>query len=127
MCKFMNENGVQINPIHGDTPLHLAAEAGHLEIFKIIFNTVNEKSPSNIFGYTPIHTAAESGRLEVCKFIIENNEDPNMTNREGERPIHLAADNGHLEIFKFILDKVEDYADEFGDLYIRLLNPDTWK
>ena len=62
----------------------------------MIFNTVNEKSPSNIFGYTPLHTAAESGRLEVCKFIIETNKDP-----EGERPIHLAADNGHLEIFKF--------------------------
>ena len=114
--QIYDDNGVQLDARdhHGVTPLHLAAELGHLEIFKVICNSVNEQSPSNAFGHTPLHTAAISGHLEICKFIIENNGDLNKTGNAGERPIHLAAEYGHLEILRLIFYKGGECADEFG-------------
>ena len=119
MCKFIIKNDANLSPqdSHGSTPLHLAAEAGQLEIFKMIFEDVDEKSPLNSSHYTPFHDAAESGHLDICKFIIENKIDPNIRGSDGETPLHLAARSGHLTTFKFlfhvVLDKspLTDYKD----------------
>jgi ankyrin repeat protein len=40
------------------TPLHEAASRGDFQIFKYIFDQVNEKNPTNDNGYTPFHVAA---------------------------------------------------------------------
>ena len=42
----------------GDTPLHYAAEFGHLEVCQLIIQSVDEKNPKNNEGSTPLHFAA---------------------------------------------------------------------
>ena len=53
----------------GTTPLHLAAENGHLVVCRLIITIAEEKNPKDIFQNTPLHYAAKSGHLEVSKII----------------------------------------------------------
>ena len=62
----------------GGTPLHEAADNGHLEIVKLIMGHVKNKNPAmKYYGTTPLHYAAEKGHLEICRLIIQNVENKN--------------------------------------------------
>ena len=53
----------QLNPANenGETPLHLAAKNGHLEICKLILDGLGKtKNPVDKKGRTPLHHAARS-------------------------------------------------------------------
>ena len=56
----------------GATPLHVAAEEGHLEAFEMIMNKAgSDINPSENYGWTPLHGAAKFGQREMCKFIAD--------------------------------------------------------
>ena len=99
------------NPARQDgvTPLHMAAQEGHCEIFKLIFESLgnNNKNPGTDGGHTPLHTAARHGHLEICKIILDELDDKNPVAIDGLTPLYQAANHGHLEVFKFIFEKVK--------------------
>jgi len=95
------------------TPLHEAARNGHLEICKLIMETIDDKNPAirkrRKDGWTPLHEAAENGHLEVCRLIFDNAEDKDPIynkegNSEGVTPIQLAALNGHPQVCFAVFD-----------------------
>ena len=92
----------------GDTPLHLAASMGHLNICKLIIKGVQVKNPENNDGDTPLHLAAEHGHLDICKLIIKDIEDKNPGNNYGDTPLHFAASKGHWNVCKFIIKDMQD-------------------
>jgi len=95
----------------GCTPLHEAAgypNPKRLEIFKLIFDNVEDKEPKDKEGRTPLHHAAKYGNLEVCKLIMGEIEDKNPTDTAGWTPLHCAAQNGHEEIYNLIASQVVD-------------------
>ena len=49
MVKFIAENVDYKNPVdnYGNTPLHIAAEEGHLEIVKFFMENVDDKNPTD--------------------------------------------------------------------------------
>ena len=95
--------------VHDCTPLHRAAENGHLEICRLIMESVNNKNPCSRLGTTPLHRAAEYGHLEVCRLIIENVSDKNPKDYWlKSTPLHEAAAEGHLEVCCLIMENVED-------------------
>ena len=53
----MNENVKEENSKDNDgmTPLHLAAQNGHLEVTQLIMSNVHEKSPLSNQGMNPIY------------------------------------------------------------------------
>jgi ankyrin repeat protein len=57
----------------GTTPLHLAAQRGHEEIFKAIFKEIKDKNPGDNHGWTPLHYAFSQGNLQLCQFIDRKN------------------------------------------------------
>ena len=67
------------NPInrYGDTPLHLAAKNGYLEIVKCIMDNIDDKSPKDNQGRTPLHLAAKYNQIDVCKYIVAVIDDKN--------------------------------------------------
>ena len=60
----------QINS-NGDTPLHLAALNGRLEIVKFLTNQNINKHPRNNNGQTPIDLAELNGKQGVKNFLDE--------------------------------------------------------
>ena len=53
-----------------ETPLHMAAYEGFLDIFKYIVEHVTDKNPSNNDGETPFHYALENDRYNVVDYIF---------------------------------------------------------
>lgn len=53
----------------GQTPFHLAAKNGHLEICQIIMANVEDKNPINHDGETPSQLAAYHGHFSVMELI----------------------------------------------------------
>jgi ankyrin repeat protein len=92
----------------GFTPLHTAAQHGHLETVKLIIQQTKEKNPAAKDGWTPLHLAAENGHLETVQLILQHAEDKNPADKDGRTPLYFAAQNGHLETVQFILHHVKD-------------------
>ena len=87
----------------GFTPLHLAAQNGHMKICQLIIGNVADKNPKAL-GWTPLHFAAQKGQMEICKLILENITEKNPANMCGQTPKCLAIENGHEEIGELIDD-----------------------
>ena len=55
----------------GWTPLHIAAENGHLDIVKYIVQDLDERNPKTINGETPISLARDINHHEIVTFLEE--------------------------------------------------------
>ena len=99
--------------VNGNTPLHEAANYGHLETLKVIIDKVKEKNPENNMGCTPLHTAAIDGRVEIFKVIMDNVKDISPKMNDGKTtPLHYAIKFGHAEIHEMIISylKVREWV-----------------
>jgi ankyrin len=91
------------------SPLHYAAEIGHLTICLLMTEKMKDKCPKTKLGCTPIHTAAYHGHLEVCRLMMEFSRDKNPKDFDlGRTPLHLAARKGHLHVFKLIINSAKN-------------------
>ena len=108
------------------TPLHNAALTGRLDIFKLIFDSVEKKNPKDYFGNTPLHKAADGGQgsgtcirchpeypmrkedynhPEICKLILDNVEEKSTENRLGKTPLLLAIESNHTSVIDILTPK----------------------
>ncbi|KAF9596013.1 hypothetical protein IFM89_006940 [Coptis chinensis] len=107
----------------GDTPLHIAARAGHLHILNLLIGCAkNSQSSSwrdietgraeateimrkrNRKKDTIMHEAARNCHLEIVIFLIK--EDPELLciiNDVGESPLHVAVEAGKLDVIEEML------------------------
>ena len=93
----------------------MAAECGHVQSFKLIFEEIEEKNPKDNNGITPLHIAAAHGYVEICKMILDSVPDKNPKAWNGKTPLHFAAKNGHEIIFNMIMPKkIEDIFSKFS-------------
>ena len=88
-----------INTSRSVYALHIAANKGHTEIYKVIMEKEADKNPV-YNGFTPLHIAARSGNLEMCKLILENVNDKSPVDANGKTPKEVAEEFNHLEIVK---------------------------
>jgi ankyrin repeat protein len=119
LLKKMKTKNMNPNPkdVQGVTPLHLAAQKGHLAIFTLIFDQILiplsrpsdplthqemfKNPPDNYAGNTPLHFAVRSGRSSICSMILKNLDCVHPENKSGQTPLDLA--DGHkpiLDLFK---------------------------
>ena len=89
---------------YGDTPLHFAAQEGHLEICSLIIENISDRNPFSR-GRTPLHYAAAQGHIEVCRLILDKVVNINPSENGGITPLHDAAENGRLEVCRLIIEK----------------------
>ena len=74
----VDDNGL----VNGYTPLHMAAELGHLDIVKCLAKHLENKNPAMKNGETPIYHAAGKGHLEIIEYIAQYVEDKNPARYE---------------------------------------------
>ncbi|RWR88245.1 protein ACCELERATED CELL DEATH 6-like protein [Cinnamomum micranthum f. kanehirae] len=113
----------------GDTPLHVAARAGHVDLTKLLTPALNlnltegnpaleEGNPvrqagsmalgmSNLEGNNPFHEALKKSHGEVALHLLTFNERHRLTrevNMAGESLLYLAAEAGLDEVVKKIIE-----------------------
>jgi ankyrin repeat protein len=106
----------------GNTPLHIAAYGGHLEIVKKLSDreNMNFNAQNKTYGETPLHRAIEANAMEVFDVLVHHPKvDVNVENTDGNTPLHLAAYRRDLEIVKKLfgqhctaLDLAHDQCEE---------------
>ena len=75
---------------YGNTPLHLAAETGALDVVTALVEAGADLSVRDVDWNTPLHLAIARGELATAEVLLRAGADPNA---EGaiHRPLHLAA------------------------------------
>ncbi|KAJ9492922.1 hypothetical protein VN97_g271 [Penicillium thymicola] len=92
----------------GDSPLHLAAEHGFLEMVIFLCQWGSRTTEPNCDGCTPLFRASHNGHLEIVKFLYEHGADVHMATKDGYTPLFMASYSGHLEVVKFLYNHGAD-------------------
>ena len=107
LCKHIIQKTGVIEPWlkYGETPLHLAAMHGNLEVVRFFMaNFVNSKRQETL-----LNRAVIGGQLDMCKLLIEEYKaDVNLSDTNGRTPLHIASIFGHVEVCKFLCKHVMD-------------------
>ena len=76
----------------GETPLHVAARKGHVEIAKLLLERGADPNIGDIYGWAPLHEAAQWGRTEVARLLLKRGANPNAKDKKRDN----AADFGGI-------------------------------
>ena len=74
----------------GWTPLHEAANHGHIEIVELLLKAganINDPGGAMCGGITPLLDAASNGLLSVINLLLNHGADPNLVGENGENVI----------------------------------------
>jgi ankyrin repeat protein len=78
---------------HGETPLHLAAGRGHVQIVSLIsvyFPDISLRLYKDNEGNTPLHEAASEGQVDTVRLLLFKGADRYITNNDGRTAEDLA-------------------------------------
>merc|ERR1719412_201085 len=81
----------------GQTPLHLATEAGQLEAMQELLNAgADPEAADEDRRHTPLHEAAALGKLTALELLVKSGAhvDVKADGDGGRTPLHVAIYNG---------------------------------
>ena len=89
----------------GATPLHFAAENGHVEIARLLLQNGAELNAKNNYGSTSLHCAASQDNIDILHLLVENGADLEAQDNDGMRALHRAARYGHLPFIQELISR----------------------
>ena len=85
------------------TPLHAAAQKGHLQVVIVLIEAGGSIDVEDKFGYTPLYLASLEGHTDVVKYLIGQNADLNAWENYGRSPLWIASFEGHQDIVEMLI------------------------
>ncbi|XP_035032939.1 CARD- and ANK-domain containing inflammasome adapter protein [Hippoglossus stenolepis] len=87
------DSGADVNmcDTQGYTPLLLAAELGHPEVFRVLLAKQAKIDAALCDCSSALHLAVHSGSVPIVQTLLEKGLDPNITGPQDQHPLHLAA------------------------------------
>ncbi|XP_072344384.1 histone-lysine N-methyltransferase EHMT1-like isoform X9 [Scyliorhinus torazame] len=85
------------------TPLHAAAEIGHVEICHMLVQAGANLDTCDDDQRTPLMEAAENNQLETVKYLLKAGALADHKDVEGSICLHLAAKKGHYDVVVHLL------------------------
>lgn len=88
----------------GNTPLHLAACRGNIEIAAFLLKNQAKINIQNNNQETPLHIASEKGDLEMVQLLLlDKGAKKELKNKQECTPLHLASAKGHTDTVETLL------------------------
>ncbi|GMH37604.1 hypothetical protein BSKO_05477 [Bryopsis sp. KO-2023] len=108
----MMEDGWPIDKPHkatdGRTPLHYAAEAGHIDMVKFLLSKgANIDAKTKTKFETPLFFAASGGFGDIVKYLLQRKAKLMIVNKVNWTPLHAAAFKGHTEALQHCLESAK--------------------
>jgi ankyrin repeat protein len=88
----------------GNTPLHLAAERGSVEIVQALLRAGAIVNANNRYGRTPLHLAVCEGHVAIVKILLKAKANVDAKDHNGETPLDWAIEKDYEEI-RSLLEK----------------------
>jgi ankyrin repeat protein len=90
-CQRMGDKWLASKTALGNTALHWASAAGHLEVVRFLIQTGADLHMTNDMLDTPLHSAAWRGFAETAQILLTAGCSRDAVNKEGKTPPELAA------------------------------------
>ena len=103
ILELCNKGKINEKDKDGQTPLHLAAQKGYVDIARALIDKGADVNAKNNYGGTPLRLAAWMGKADIAKVLIDKGADVNVKSKDGETPLHMAARWGHADIAKALI------------------------
>ncbi len=89
------------------TPMHVAAEAGHINIISLLIeHGADVEAWSMIVNHgTPLYLAAWVGRLDIGKYLLDHGADINARDSHCRTPLIRAVIFGRVEFARMLLER----------------------
>ncbi|MHB9147562.1 MAG: ankyrin repeat domain-containing protein [Candidatus Amoebophilus sp.] len=103
--KILVKRTLNINAedVYGNTPLHYAAEEGHLEVvIMLLKHRADVNAKQHFSKRTSLHIAALNGYIEIAKLLIEKGANVYVQDINGNTPMDIAKKSGNQEIAKLL-------------------------
>lgn len=93
-------------PLHNDTPLHLAAQNGHLLITKFLLLKKVNVNERDFEQMTPLMIAAKGGHFCIVDLLIQNGASQSAQDIIHQwTPLHFAVLSSNFEIVRLLVEK----------------------
>lgn len=87
-----------------ETPLHAAAQAGHVDIVHLLMQAGADPNVLNARLNTPLMTAIEGKQNDVVQYLIRSGAAVEFRGEDGMTALHLASKSGNKDAVKLLLD-----------------------
>jgi ankyrin repeat protein len=92
----------------GETPLHMAAIEGSVDIVRFLITQGADVNAVNNRGQTPLHMACYYNRLDIVKYLVSRGADIDAGTEHTQTPLLFAIFNDHIEVIKYLLSQGSD-------------------
>jgi hypothetical protein len=106
--RMIGGTGANVNvadELDQDTPLHLAASEGHIDVITELLKKKISLEEEDAKGRTALLRAVWTGKTNCCMALLEAGANLKATDELGQNAAHLAVANGHFvtldQLFKF--------------------------
>lgn len=95
---------IDILTLRKQTPLHLAAANGQLEVCMLLLELGASIDATDDLGQKPIHVAAQNNFSEVAKLFLQQHPSlVNATSKDGNTCAHIAAMQGSVKVIEELM------------------------
>ncbi|XP_078143078.1 B-cell lymphoma 3 protein [Centroberyx gerrardi] len=100
---------LEIRNYEGLSPLHLAVQAGHMDLAKMLLDAGADINAMDVkSGQSPLMHAVESNNADMVHFLIENGCDVNSQSYSGNTALHSACGRGQVDTVRLLLKSGAD-------------------
>ncbi|XP_067653167.1 putative ankyrin repeat protein RF_0381 [Haliotis asinina] len=103
---FRNLANMSLKGLYGNTILHYASRAGHVDVVQYILSLsvvdINSRGRKDM---TPVMMAVGKGHQEVVKLLVGQGASVSLQDNRGNNILHIACRGGHVEMVKYVLSQ----------------------